>query len=115
MVAGRGTVALPRRRYRAEIGVRPAPNDTIRASSVKAAARALAKAAASQPAVSEAEAARAVSGLTVTMVVEAAELAGAVTVAFGVTRQALGGGPWATTAISAAEMTVGGALPGDGR
>lgn len=91
---GRKTVVLERRRFRAEVTIGPAPGAAFRAARAGCA-----RAMAAHPAVAEgalhlAEA----GGLILAMVIEAAELPGAATVALGVARQ--GAGPAPVTALS---------------
>jgi GntR family transcriptional regulator len=100
MTSGSGTEVLPRRRFRVVIGARLPWDDKIRGKALAAVKRAL-TAAASHPAVSDAIAERGPSGLSVSLMVESADIAGAVTVALAVAEQALEGIP--ATAISAAE------------
>jgi DNA-binding FadR family transcriptional regulator len=95
MVAGSGTVVLPRKAWHVEFGVRSAD-----VSAVAEVTDALARAA--QPTVREATARCAGDGVVPAMTVESADLGGAVAAALGMARRVLSAFPVAT--MSATEV-----------
>lgn len=89
--SGRRTAELPRKRWRVEFGTAIMPDRADEATAAIAAT--LAAAASAQPAVNGATAERVGDGVRLIMMVESADLGGAVTASLPVARQAFGSLP----------------------
>lgn len=97
MEPGRGTIVLERQWFRVEVIIEPAPGEAFRTARSECE-----KAMAAHPAVAEGTLHLGdPSGLAMVMVVEAAELAGAATVALGIAKQAAGPAPATSLSVRA--------------